>query len=235
MNTNMATAFLGSFFRKWLQTVQTIQFIQRYPAHCQMICIPHLFMTTKWGTFSFLPLRSPVLIFYLVVFMECCNILIFLHKNLKVISFPPQCVDTDMSHIIISNFIQSLTKYVTTFNMCSYPSHWHSSSPKTIILFHIQAHVIKRKKLLSYTYSCSSSFISCWLYWRTFTTLILACFKLSNLSPRALLSTLCYAFLCCPKSIQHPCFTSQNTAHMPKFCQSSPCPFRSWIHLYYPR
>lgn len=125
-----------------------------------------------------------------------------------------------MSHIIISNFIQSLTKYVTAFIMCSYPSHWHSLSPKTIMLFYIQAHVIKKKKkLLSCTYSFSSSFISCWLYWRTFTTSTLACFKLSDLSPRALCACqFCVMLLCCPEIYSTSMFTSQNTAHMPKFC-----------------
>jgi len=34
---------------------------------------------------------------------------------------------------------------VTTFNMCSYPSYWHSSNPKAIILFYIQAHILKKK------------------------------------------------------------------------------------------
>jgi hypothetical protein len=69
---------------------------------------------------------------------------------------------------------------------------------------------LKKKKMLSYTYSCSFSFTSCWLYWRTFTISPLACFKLSNLSPRALYtSQLCVMPFCvAQKSIQNPCFTS---------------------------
>lgn len=85
--------------------------------------------------------------------------------------------------------------------------------PKPQYGFTFKYKPLKKKKLLLYSYSFSSSFISCWLYWRTFTTSTLACFKLSFKSKGYMcLSTLYYAFLCCPK------IYSTSMFYIPKYC-----------------